>query len=262
MYKNAHFWFGAGICSILLFLFGFSLPSIILIGIITGIISVSPDWDQKISFVGHRGPTHSFGYILLITIPASVLLLYVAYFINTSIQMHIFTVSMSDAGFPFPQGFTKIASGDIIAFFIDPLLFSFIAVFAGASTHILLDIITPSGLELFDRKIYGGILSEDPKTNKVFVLSGLFLFLASLSLSIATGYIHASFYGSIFLMCIVIIVGIVFFISLRRRHSRIMDKYVCYNIGGKRFCTAKKGCVQIAGEEICPPTDKIRRKKN
>lgn len=251
MYKTAHRWFAVGVCSAFAFVFGFTFASLLVMALLGAILGPLPDSDQHLPLVKHRHATHKFSFAFLICIPFTLLAIYGGWFINAIINMEIFSTSVTNIdGVYIPSAFLKFIKGDIIGFSFDPFFLTYITLFIGTITHIALDIITPSGLEFFGHKLSGGILSNNPKINKLFIFIGVFLFVASVSICLVSMTLEVSFFGSIIIVIIIIVIGLVFFISIFKKQKRFTDQIKCFNVDGERFCT-RKDCVIVKGKKTC-----------
>ena len=251
MHRPAHKWFAGGFCSIMCLLFGFTISSLLLITTFAIWLGPLPDADQKISFLEHRGFTHTPFFILLITIPITLLISYLSWLLNNLFEIKLFSTSIISLNeVPIPGNLFYFVRGELILYFTNPVTLIFFALFFSMLTHIALDIITPSGIDFLKWHIRGGILSEDATTNKMFMLVGIFMILVSLSLSIISLYSSVSTTAAFLMLFLVLLIVGVFILSLYLLERKKRATLKCYSVNGEDFCTKKK-CVFIKGEKIC-----------
>jgi len=255
MYRPAHRWFAAGFSGVFALVFGFTLPSMILMICLGLLLGPLPDADQHFTFLTHRGGSHKFRFALIIAIPLSIIVIYVCWLVNEISGVLVFSATAINVGGVWVlSGFYYIATGDIIAFLTDPFFLTFLILFLAIVSHMMLDIITPSGLEFFGHKISGGILSNDPATNKLFETFGILLIVISLGMGTIRFFSDVSIFALLLMLLLFIMIIGVFFYSDRKKGTRYLDKIQCYNVNGTKFCTDKK-CVVVMGKKICISDD-------
>ncbi len=253
MYKEAHRWIAIGLSSLLSLIFGFTLVTILIISFVSSIIGVLPDYDQKIRFMKHRGFSHTFTFVFIVTIPLTFLLIYAFSVINLILDKEIV-----NSGVIITKNYIRLSivdsfiSGDLISVLTDSTLLIFLVLFLSMSTHIILDIITPSGIDLFGKHINGGILSNDPITNKTLTFFGILIFIISISIAIISPLIEISDLGLFVLLFFLILIIFLIYISIRKKNRRWLENIKCYTLKNGGFCTiTKKNCVIVKGTQIC-----------
>ena len=255
MYRSAHRWFAAGLSGVIALCFGFTLPSIVLMAFLGALLGPLPDADQHFSFMTHRGFSHKFRFALLIAFPLSLIVVYICWIANALSGGVVFSATAIDVGGVWiPSGFYYIATGNILSFLIDPFFLTFVILFLAIVSHMILDIITPSGLDIFKRKISGGILSNDPATNKAVELFGIFMIVVAIAMGIIGLFSNVSGFALMLMILLITVLCGIFIFSAYKKKSRYLDQIQCYQVGENKFCTSKK-CVVVMGKKICIADD-------
>lgn len=251
MYKPAHRYFAAGFSGVLALVFGFTLASIILMIIIGALLGPLPDADQKFKFLTHRGGSHKFRFAVIVALPLTVLVIYICMIFNGLLHGEVFSSpAVTINGLWIPSGFYYFITGDMPSFLTDPLLLTFFVLFFAIVSHILLDVITPSGLDIFGRKMSGGILSNDPATNKLFEVFGILMIVVSIAVAVLGFFSNTAGYSIMLLVLLLTLVIGVMLYSLYKKKGKRLDQIQCYQVGNEKFCTEKK-CVTVMGRKIC-----------
>lgn len=251
MHKAAHRYFAGGCCAVMCLLFGFTAYSIMFLVPFAMWAGALPDADQRLPFMDHRGFSHTPVFALIVILPLTILVIYIQWIINSLVGLKIFTTSVLDLNaVPVPGSLVHFISGDMLSFFQDAVTLTFFALFIAMLTHITLDVITPSGLDIWKWHLNGGILSEEPTTNKLFMVTGIFMIVASIALSIVSMYSTVSNTALFLMIFMILVIVAVFIASIFIRDKKYHNQLNCYSVDGESFCTRKK-CVYIKGKKVC-----------
>jgi membrane-bound metal-dependent hydrolase YbcI (DUF457 family) len=265
MHKDAHRVFALGVCSVLCLAFGLGPGSVVLLSLLAGATGALPDSDQRIPFARHRGFTHGLTFALLVSFSLTVVSSYVQWALSLALSLpqvpllnSVFTPGVELLeGVPVPGPVAAAAAADPAAFFASPFLRSWAALFAAVSSHIVLDVITPSGIDLWRWHLSGGVLSQDAALNRFFVVSGALLGVGSAAVSTFRLFLPTGLTTVFVSLGLAAALAIPVAISLHRKRQLWWRGLKCYSVNGLEFCTRRR-CVRLKGEKVCVVRDKRR----
>lgn len=251
MYKISHRLFALGLSSTIAFFLNINMLMLPIILPIAYLIGSFPDIDLKLN-IKHRGVTHHLMFFTLMTIVCTFGLFYLFYFLQLFVGIPIFDVEvvMYDL-FPLPTFFQSIGTltfseipGDsffnLLAFF-----------FMSYSSHFMLDMITPSGLDIGDYHMSGSAKSGSTFYNLFFGASGLVTFLVSFSLIIIR-YFHIIevSWNLWFFIIDGSINTLVFIIALATKKKEDETELKCFKIDNKiDICIPRGKCFKIGPDK-------------
>lgn len=251
MYRLSHRLFALGASSAVAFFLNVNVLMLPVILPIAYMIGSFPDIDIKLN-IRHRGVTHHVGFFILMTLACTFAMFYLFYFLQLFITIPIFGIEvvMYD-WFPLPMFFYYIGTfqySKIIgeAFFNLNAFF-----FVSFMTHFSLDMITPAGLDVGDRHVFGGAKSNSTFYNLFFGASGLVTFMVSFSLSFIR-YFHLMEipWTTWFFIIDGSIMTFIFIIAMITKAKEDKTELKCFDVDNKiTICIPRGKCFKIGNEK-------------
>lgn len=264
MMKTSHRLFALGISSTVAFFLSLnimSLPILLAMGYFIGSL---PDADLKLG-IKHRGFTHTIVFFTVMTFVCSFAVFYFYYFIQQVAGFDIFGVGVTYFnGFPIPSFFAKLASLDASAIFGDAFLKFIVFFFVSFTSHFILDLITPAGLDVGKSHVSGSIKSNNSAFNFFFSLVGGSMFVVSVALVICRDFVGISLNWATWYFLITGSLVLIVIIASVAYGSKKGDKDLkCFKIGDRiDVCVPRGKCFQTGldeDERVCnlPDDDSI-----
>lgn len=239
MHRTAHVLFGMGMASLLPYFFA-SPFVLILCTFFGGIMASLPDLDIRMG-MKHRNwkGTHGLRFIIVGSLITTIILMFINYVILKF----------------FPNfGGIVVSEGSInLSESLIPIVIYFGSISLAIISHLLIDVLTHSGLDLGFHHLSGSIKSSNPIANFVFASIGLIISIITISSSFLVdyfGYISPRAFNFILLILMVISFVIIFGSLIIGKRRRISHLY-CGKIQGISMCSVDKDCVNIDGKKKC-----------
>lgn len=157
MYQLSHRLFALGLSSAIAFFLDMNIMMLPVVLPLAYMIGSFPDIDLRLN-ITHRGVTHHFMFFLLMTLACTFGIFYLYYFLQVFVGIPIFGIDVTMYGaFPLPTFFQKIGTGNFSALGGDTFLALLVFFFVSFTSHFMLDMITPSGLDVAENYHVSGV---------------------------------------------------------------------------------------------------------
>lgn len=240
MHRTAHFLFSMGISALFAYTFVYPIIVIVLCAFFGGILGILPDIDIRMK-MKHRSwhGTHGPIFFLVISSIFTALIISILYGIDyLAVEMLHITSSPIEEFDPL---------------FVYNILMIWIIMFAAIFSHILIDMITHSGIEFGSHHVSGSFVSSSPIGNFAFAIIGFILTAFSVSASLfvrSLDILSEGFFNKVLFISLSVAFGIILIAIVNEKRKHIPNLY-CGNVRDIPMCIVDKPCVTINGKKIC-----------
>jgi membrane-bound metal-dependent hydrolase YbcI (DUF457 family) len=215
------------------------------------VIGSLPDIDNRIG-IRHRGFTHGLLFFLFGALGMTFFVFYFHVLLQWLIGIPLFEVTVTYIEwFPVPSFIMSLLSGDITSVIADQFFKYLAFFFVSLLSHLVLDIMTPVGINLGGYNVNGSIKSNNTAFNFIFAGIGFVNTIVSIAFMVMRflGLLAISWFTWFFIVDAALILCIILTAIFWKKSNNMVD-LKCFHVdAGLNVCVPRGKCFQLSDDK-------------